>query len=445
MSARPLLLTLLVLGLGGAAALGWSATREREFTPTYRGTPPNLLFLSIDTLRADHMGVYGYERNTTPAIDAWAQGATVFEGAQASASWTLPGLASVLTSFYTSTHQCWTFSSRLDPSFTTLPEILTAAGFDTMCVTSHVFLARRYGLQQGFVHFDDEFAHPLDDPTEVVTSHMVSDKGIRFLEQKAAAADDVPWMLWLHYFDPHGKYNVHEGISEEFGTALEIDRYDGEVRFTDLHVGRVLAKLEELGLAEDTMVVFFSDHGEEFLDHGGLRHGHALYRELIRVPLIVKAPGCPPARVPDLVRTVDLMPTVLDFVPPLLPPSGIEGVSLRPMLERPDAHGMESLAALSEIRLQEVASLNSVIRGRWKLIAHSIEGTFELYDVEADPLETNDLADAHPDVVDELKGVMKSMIERARDRGAAFGTQEALGLTETQRKHMQDLGYLGDG
>src|SRR5688500_6860060 len=117
MSARA---ALLALGAGAvlAAGIAWAATRERAFEPRYAGQPPNILFLSIDTLRADHMGLYGYGRNTTPAIDAWAKDAVVFENAQASASWTLPGLASVLTSFYTSTHRCWTFNSRLDPSFT---------------------------------------------------------------------------------------------------------------------------------------------------------------------------------------------------------------------------------------------------------------------------------------------------------------------------------------
>jgi len=445
MSPRTLLggLGLLVVAGVVIGAVAWSTTGEREFEPLYRGSPPNILFVSVDTLRADHMGVHGYERNTTPEVDAWAEGATVFDNAQASASWTLPGLASVLTSLYTSSHNCWTFNSRLDPAYVTLPEILTGAGYDTMCVTSHVFLARRYGLQQGFVHFDDEFAHPEEDPTQVVTSEMVSDKGIRFLEQKAASPDEAPWMLWLHYFDPHGEYNVHEGISEEFGTVEEIDRYDGEIKFTDLHIGRVLRTLDELGLDEDTLVVFFSDHGEEFMDHGGMRHAHALWRELVRVPLIVKAPGCPPGRVTELVRTVDILPTILDFVPPLRPPVDIEGVSLKRMIESGGNVGGEPLAALSEIRLQESASLDSVIRGRWKLIVDSIDGDAKLFDIEADPLETRDLAAEHPEQVAELKEFLKGMIQRARKHGEKYGEAQVLGLSESQLEQMEGLGYLG--
>ena len=442
MSSR-LLIPLLAAAVivGGTCLAAWASLRERPFQPRYEGRPPNVLFLSVDTLRADRMGVYGHERNTTPKIDAWARDAVVFDNAQASASWTLPGLATVLTSYFTSTHRCWTFNSRLDPSFPTLPEMLRDAGYDTMAVTSHVFLARRYGLQQGFVHFDDEFAHPIEDPTSVITSEMVSDKGLRFLEDKAAADDDTPWLLWLHYFDPHGVYNRHEGITEEFDEGGgEIDLYDGEIRFTDLHIGRVLDRLEELGLAEDTLVVFFSDHGEEFMDHGGLRHGHHLWRELLRIPLIVKAPGIEARRVDDLVRTVDILPTVLDFVPPLRAPEGIEGVSLLPFLE--GREGRE-LPALAEIRLQESASYDAVLQGRWKLIVDSRDGSVQLFDTEADPLETRDVAAEQPDKVKELKETLRKLIVRAQDRGKDFDQAEVLGLSESQKHQMESLGYLG--
>ena len=438
MSARMPLALLGVVAIAGA--IGWSATRERAFEPAFEGRPPNILFLSIDTLRADHMGVYGYERNTTPNLDAWAKDATVFDNAQASASWTLPGLATVLTSYFTSTHRCWTFNSRLDPSFPTLPEILRDAGYDTMCVTSHVFLARRYGLQQGFVHFDDEFAHPIEDHAEVVTSHMVSDKGLRFLEQKAATDDDTPWLLWLHYFDPHGQYVVHDGITEEFGVREEVDRYDGEIKYTDLHLGRVLDKLEELDLDENTLVVFFSDHGEEFMEHGGLRHGHALYQELIRVPLIIKAPGGTAGHVEELVRTVDILPTVLDFVPPLAPPGDIEGFSLMSFLQ--GEGGPADLSALTEIRLEEDLSFDGVMQGRWKLIINAMTKKVELYDTIEDPLELTDVASSHPAEVEQLTRTLDKLIRRAKRRASNFDQSELLGLTDSQREQMESLGYI---
>ncbi|MCZ6597984.1 MAG: sulfatase [Planctomycetota bacterium] len=451
MSFRPVLLALLILV--AVIFAGWVATRERPFEATWKGgeVPPNILFLSVDTLRADHLGIYGYVRPTSPNIDAWAEDAVVFDDAQAAASWTLPGLASVMTSFYSSTHKCWTFASRLDPSFTTLAEILRDHGYDTMAVTSHVFLARRYGLQQGFVHFDDEFAHPVMDPPQAITSERVSDKGIRFLRQKAAAKDGTPWMLWLHYFDPHGVYKPHEGISERFGLTEEVDLYDGEIAFTDMHVGRVLDTLRELGLEQDTIVVFFSDHGEEFLDHGALRHGHTLYGELVRVPLIVKAPGTSPRRVRGLVRTVDVMPTVLELVGLAGPPddmrdtdgtADIEGVSLVPLLRGREIE--EELVALAEIKLAEEASFDCVIQGPWKLIVDSTTGDMELYAYRQDPRETNDMADMRPEQVADLAQSLRALIEGARRKGERFEHSEELGLTPVQLENMQGLGYLGD-
>ncbi len=439
----------LIVAITALALATWFVRRDREFRPRYEGSPPNVLLVSVDTLRADHMGIYGYERPTTPNLDRWARGAVVFDNAQASSSWTLPGLASVLTSYYTSTHGCWTFNSRLDSSFLTFPEILRDAGYDTMAVTSHVFLVRRYGLQQGFIHFDGDFSHTVADQRRTVTSEIVSERGIRFLEQKAAAADGVPWLMWLHYFDPHEAYMPHAGISEQFGTTeldgeitfTELDLYDGEITFTDRHIGRVLDSLERLGLAEDTIVVFFSDHGEEFLDHGALRHGHSLYGELVRVPLVVRVPGVEPRRVDDLVSMVDVFPTILERVPPLVSPADIEGMSLGPLLEgRPGAER----SAVAETRLSEQNSLDCILRGRWKLIVDSIEGDVELYDLGSDPAESRDVADEFPEVVADLKQELRGVIAKAQERSRLYEHSGELELTPTQLDQMKDLGYLGD-
>jgi arylsulfatase A-like enzyme len=414
-----------------------------EFEPAWEGSekPPNILFISVDTLRADHLGCYGYDRPTSPNTDRLAASGTVFDNAQASASWTLPGLASVLTSYYSSTHRCWSFASRLDPSFPTLTEQLRDAGYDTACVTSHIYLATRYGLQQGFVHFDDSFAHPEVDPKDSITSERVSDEGVLFLEQKASALEqDVPWFLWLHYFDPHGVYLPHEGFSEQFGLVEEIDLYDGEIAFTDFHVGRVLDALDRLGLTDDTVVVFFSDHGEEFGDHGGYRHGHDLHRELVQVPLVMRVPGVAPGRVSNMVRTVDVMPTLLELAG-LPAPEGIEGSSFLAGLRE---GRWRSLPALQEISLNESDSMVSVVHEDWRLIQHLITREVELYDLAADPLEETNVAALHPDKVEELKLVLERMIQAAARRAEDFDKASDLGLTQGQMDALRGLGYLGD-
>jgi len=402
---------------------------------------PNVLFVSVDTLRADHLGAYGYGRPTSPRIDALADGGLVFENAQASASWTLPGLASVMTSYYTSTHGCWSFGSRLDDSFTTLTEILTAAGFDTACVTSHLFVTTRHGLQQGFVHFDDTFAYPAVDPEDNVTSGLISDRGVRFLEQKAAAPDGKPWFLWLHYFDPHANYMAHEGITERFRTPgerapnqVDIDNYDGEIAFTDRHIGRVLDALDETGQAGNTIVVLFSDHGEEFLDHGGLRHGHTLFGELVRVPLILRAPGLEPGRVAGIVRTVDIFPTVLDLVG-LPTPADIMGRGLL----REGA----SLPALAETRLDQGALMEALVHDGHKLIHDLRDDSYALFDLVNDPREQEDIAGQQPARLAELRKLLRGSVRQSERLSERFETSPELDLSPAVLEQLKGLGYGG--
>ena len=441
-------LTLALLAAGGAACGPVSE-------PARSGPrPPHVLFVTIDTLRADHLGLYGYDRPTSPALDAFAETATVFDAAQSSSSWTLPSLASALTGHYTSTHRCWGFSSRLDDSFTTLTEVLLAGGYDTACVTSHVFTTTRHGLQQGFVHFDDSFAYPAVPAEKAVTSGEISDRGLAFLEQKAAVRDrqgeDEPWFLWLHYFDPHDEYVRHAGVTELFedpppANELEVARalYDGEIRFTDGHVGRVFAALERLGFADDTVVVVLSDHGEEFGDHGQRGHGHTLFRELVRVPFLIRAPGTDPGRVASAVRTVDLMPTVLDLVG-LRGPGDLPGVSLAGLM-RGRSDGRD-LPALAELDQWDRNALESLQEGRWKYMRRQLEGDAweeRLYDLEADPGEARDVAADHPDVAAQLRQKLERMRRAARKLGEEYGRAGDLQLSGGETGSIEGLGYVG--
>jgi len=429
------------LALLGLVACGGPAV------PTAPAGAPNVLLISIDTLRADHLGFYGHPRPTSPHLDAFADGAVVFEYAEASAPWTLASLASVMTSEVVSTHNCWHYSSVLDDSFRTLPEFLLAAGYDTACVVSHIFTTSRHGLQQGFVHTDDSYAYPEFDPALNISSQVISDKGIRFLDQKKAAPDGSPWLLWLHYFDPHREYMQHEGISEGFvtpgtrdqGTILS-DVYDGEIRYTDEHVGRVLERLREDGFADNTVVILLADHGEEFRDHGGLGHGHSLHREVVRVPFVIRAPGIAPRRVGQMVRQVDVLPTVMELVG-LAAPRGIAGRSLVPLLRGQALAG--EAAALSELDTGPLVA-DAWRTERYKLIRTGPERAPSLFDVVADPLESKDIAAEHPEIVAEMVRALEHAKEIARERARLYGQSSGVALTPGIQDDLEGLGYGGE-
>ena len=431
MSARvPLLALLALAGCGPRAA------------PAAPPGAPNVLLITIDTLRADRLGLYGYARPTSPELDRFAQSAVVFEDAQASSPWTLPSLASLLTGEDPGTHVCREFGSVLDESFVTLPERLLAAGYDTACVTSHTFTTTRHGLQQGFVHTDDSFAYPEVEPARNITSQVISDKAIRFLEQKRAAADGTPWLLWLHYFDPHEEYMPHAELAGLFPAAAGAapgvgELYDAEVRYTDQHVGRVLAKLAETGFDADTLVLVLADHGEELYDRGALGHGHSLYRELLRVPFLLRAPGLAPRRVAATVRQIDVPATVLELAG-LRAESGV-GRSLVPLLRGGE---LEDVPALAELA-RGPRPLECVSFGAWKLILAPAEGVVQLYDVRADPREESDLAALYPQDVARLRSELERLTARARERAGRYTTTRALSFTPAIEDDLESLGYSG--
>ena len=408
---------------------------------------PNLLLIAIDTLRVDHLGSYGYEVETSPRIDALLEESVVFEDAHATSSWTLSSFASLMTGLYPSTHKCVGFRSRLDRSYTTLAEILRDHGYATAGIVSHVFMSEKYGLQQGFAHYDQALVlSSAGRSHKQISSPSLSTRALDWLRVRSATTGDQPWFLFVHYFDPHAVYNPHEGFEGRFGST-DVARYDGEIAFTDHHVGRLLDGLDELGFSENTVVALVSDHGEEFLDHGMLRHGKTLYREVMQIPFSIRAPGVTPRRVRDTVRIVDVSPTVLDLLRVPRPTTPIAGRSLAPLLR---GESIEPRGALAELRLREAYAADAYVLGRWKLIADRDgdgpsgsggAGTFLLFDREADPTEQHDVASSHPEVVGELTRHLERALQEARDLAAAYGESERLTLSGEELEQLRALGY----
>ena len=333
-----------------------------------------------------------------------------------------------MTSLYSSTHRCWTFLDPLGQAYETLAERLHAEGWRTAAVASHLYLARHYGLLQGFASQDESLVKKnLRKSHQAVTSPQITRKGLRRLAEWRD--QPTPWFLWLHYFDPHSLYLAHEGVSEAFGTGEKHDRYDGEIAFTDRAIGHLLSGLESLGMAEQTVVVLFSDHGEEFGDHGGIAHGHTLHRELLHIPLIIRAPGFAARRVSAPVRQVDVMPTVLELLG-LPVPEGLEGTSLVPAMR---GEPLPDLPVLGELRQSRLHRSDSLQRGGWKLLVDRAQQRTALYDLTRDPGEHEDVAASHPERVRAMRDELEAMTADAQRKAASFREVKRLDLPEDER------------
>lgn len=364
--ARALTLVGVMTLVAVACALGTHAwlTRTRS-----EDTPPrwNVLLISVDTLRADHLGCYGYERETSPAIDALASEGTLFAACVATSPWTLPSHMSMLTGQYPTVHGVLSHENKARSACATLAELLHRRGYRTAAVISGGGMRAEQGFGRGFGLYDDYSvvaAYPassdlsLDEAdfpgfvTTVPTARFTNRAALKWLREDA----DRPFFLFLHYWDVHWDYcppapydtifgadyeGPMKGRKQELDTWLfpgcktedlqrTIALYDGETRWTDVHIGEMLEELKKLGLYDDTIIILTADHGEEFLEHGKHGHGHSLYEELLHVPLIIKLPKPLQPQAPVLtgpVSLVDIMPTVLDALD-VARAGGLAGVSL---------------------------------------------------------------------------------------------------------------------
>jgi arylsulfatase A-like enzyme len=367
---------------------------DTAFAPVPPTVPKDfdVLLITIDTTRADHLGMYGYERPTSPNLDKLAADGTVFVNGWAHAPSTRYSMPAILTGrlpldvFYD-------FSVNwpgLLPRATTIAELLQPLGFVTGAFTNYDYFERYRHFDQGFATYDNSNArlhHGVagagPEQTKGSSSKEQADAAIKFVDQHA----NERWFLWVHFYDPHYAYEPHPG-QPSFGSDKEA-LYDGEIRYTDTHIGRLLDDLRAKGLYDKTVVVVTGDHGEGFGEHDVLFHGYHLYSPQTKVPLIIRVPGLPPRRATTPAGHVDIMPTLVNLAGGQ-PAPDMMGRSLVDVLAGKD---------FDRVVFQQLSYENHhEMRGGVDRQCHVIynvspETSWEVYRIDRDPLETEDLAD----------------------------------------------------
>ena len=379
----------------------------------------NILVVSIDALRADHVGAWGYRRATTPAIDRLAAAGTRFAWAFTSAPTTRPAVASLMTGRLPSTLP-WVRRVKLkwkEANAVGIAEVLKKAGYDTAAIACCDRFEKAEQEYAGFGFIDRTPVPWRKRRDGQANSDLVADGAISWLRRRTGRTQ--PFFLWMHFIDPHAPYTVPEG-GTSFGTA-SIDRYDSEVAFADHNFGRIMAVVDELGLTSSTIVVVTADHGEEFEEHGIKYHSLSLFNQVARIPLVVSYPGAAARVVSTPVGLVDVMPTILDLVG-VDGPGGMNGRSLAAAVR-----GQGELAerpVLMEVYPQKniPRDLLGVAQGSWKAVWDREANSWSLFSLADDPDDREDLALSQSDRLAAMKKLLHETTDRelARPPGATW-------------------------
>jgi arylsulfatase A-like enzyme len=437
--------------------------------------PPNVILIVVDTLRRDHVSCYNYGRPTTPELDKVASEGVRFDQAIASSSWTLPSVMSIFTSLPPSVHKLVDQAYTLPSAFTTLAMELKKAGYATAGITANPITSSKFGFGRGFDFYDDltviqwggdpllgsENLNPLRPKTAPPSSDRINQVAVSWVKKHNR---EKPGFLFLHYLDPHDDYTPPSPYNRQFTdpaydgkcfgfnirsivipNLLPQDKqqivglYDGEIRFTDECIGQLMGYLAASGLSDNAITVIVADHGEEFWDHGGMIHGHTLFDELVRVPLIIRYPGKITAGmvVKGQVSHLDIMPTVLDLAG--LPiPAQCQGQSMRPFIEGRSALPCGRPAYMESFCVGK--NLRGVRTQSQKIVEQLHDNRTLMFDLAGDPLEQHNLFGT----------------ERAREfaeLGVQFGVWKQAAAAQTNapaekadlsprlRRQLQSMGY----
>lgn len=420
--------------------------------------PPVLLYL-VDTLRADRLGCYGYGRPISPRLDAFAQGAVLFENALAQTSWTKPAVASLLTGLPPRRHGVNHPEDGLPEGITLLAQRLAARGYATAGFTANAHVSPASGFARGF----DQFEYLIQEPNDAAA---VNRRVFAWLE---SADPGRPFFLFVHTIDPHAPYQPLEPYRRRFAaqvadpavgsvesiraigrgevpvtgrlTADLLALYDAEVAANDAAFGELLDELERRGLLDEALVVFLSDHGEQFHEHGVFGHGWDLYGEVLRVPLLLRLPGQRQGRrVARPVQQIDLLPTLLTYLG-LPVPGDLPGTDLLRLAGEEAPVALPDQRALHAYMDYEGREGAAVLLGDWHLI-EPLGGRFapapELYHHRRDPGQHRDLA-AHRPV---LAGYLRRLVRAHLQATAGTATPTAVDLDPATRRQLEALGYL---
>ncbi len=377
--------------------------------------PANVLVVLVDTLRKDHVGAYGYTRDTSPNIDALAKEAILFRDLMPHSSWTRPSVASLFTSVYPEIHGAQDRPDVLRDGLPTLAGAFAKGGYESIGLITNIHLLPLWGFDRGFARYID-----VDSANwRAADDRKAVDRAIGAIKDAAGR----PWFMYLHLMGPHDPYTPPAPYNAKFGPAAPaddsetamhqhaIDQYDGEIAYTDEHIGRLWTALREMNLYDGALIVLLADHGEEFWEHGGQFHTRTLYEEMLGVPLIVKLPGSLHAGElrEGAVEMIDVAPTLLDLAG-AGPEPAFHGTSFRDIIGDPAAAGRIGYASLT----YDALSLRAAKQSGQKYI-RDVGGGAELwFDLLADPGERRPLG---PDVP--LAPALARHVNRIATRGAA--------------------------
>jgi choline-sulfatase len=426
-----------LVALGGLALLGLAALLIWPVSLCVEAKPRHVLLVTIDTLRADRVGAYGHAGAETPHLDRLAASGLRFERATTVAPLTLPAHSSLLTGTFPGWHGVRDNGGfYLGDEQTTLAEVLRERGFRTGGFVASFVLDRRWGTAQGFERFFDEFdlerfKDSLGMDAIQRPGNEVVDRAVAWLQEDRERSS----FAWVHLYDPHTPYEAPEPYRSRF-PATQDGAYDAEISFADAQLGRLLDALGER--RKDTLVVVAGDHGEMLGERSEQTHGYFIYEPVTHVPLVIAGPGVPARVVPDQVRVVDVMPTLLARLGVPVP-AAVQGADLAPL-----ARGERmSLLAHSESWYPRYpygwSELRSVQDGRFKLV-HAPRP--ELFDLQQDPREAHDLATEQPERVATLTRALEEMERRLSNAHAPAGPRALDAETE---ERLAALGYVAGG